>query len=111
VLSNLIGNAIKFTAPGGSVRVRLDMDSAGALCLSVRDTGIGIHAAELGRVMQPFEQVAPASNECNPGLGLGLPLARHLVELHGGILTLTSEPGVGTLVTVTLPAERLISPA
>jgi signal transduction histidine kinase len=110
VLVNLIANALKFTARGGTVRVAAAQDHAAGLTISVSDTGIGIRPADLARVMQPFEQAREPSGESRPGVGLGLPLVRHLVELHGGTLTLRSEAGVGTAASFTLPAHRLIGP-
>lgn len=111
VLVNLVANALKFTARGGSVRIAATEDPLAGLTISVHDTGIGIEAADVPRVMQPFEQAHEPSSESRPGVGLGLPLARHLVELHGGTLTLTSEKGVGTTARVVLPARRLIAKA
>jgi signal transduction histidine kinase len=109
VLLNLVANALKFTVRGGTVRVAAAQDPANGLMISVRDTGIGIRPADLPRVMQPFEQARDPSTESRPGVGLGLPLARHLIELHGGTLTLHSEPEVGTTASFTLPPHRLIS--
>jgi signal transduction histidine kinase len=108
VLVNLVNNAIKFTAPGGHVRVRLVRALDGGVCLTVHDTGMGIPATEIERVMLPFEQMAACLADRNAGVGLGLPLARHLMELHGGALTLESETGVGTVATVTIPVDRMI---
>jgi signal transduction histidine kinase len=108
VLVNLVANALKFTARGGSVRIAAAEDPLAGLTISVHDSGSGIDAADLPRVMQPFEQAHDPSRESRPGVGLGLPLARHLVELHGGTLTLSSERGVGTTARVVLPARRLI---
>ncbi|HTC09855.1 MAG TPA: HAMP domain-containing sensor histidine kinase [Acetobacteraceae bacterium] len=86
-------------------------DSLAGQTISVHDTGIGIEAADLPRVMQPFEQAHEPGGERRPGVGLGLPLARHLVELHGGTRTLASEKGVGTTACVVRPAPRLIPKA
>ncbi|MDR3535437.1 MAG: ATP-binding protein [Acetobacteraceae bacterium] len=105
VLLNLVGNAIKFTASGGTVRVSLAVTDDGALRITVRDNGVGIAAEDLGRVMRPFEQVHAGRA---PGIGLGLPLSRFLVELHGGQLALASTPGEGTTAEVALPADRVL---
>jgi len=75
--------------------------------LAVADTGIGIAPGDLERVMQPFAQVDSRLNRRYEGTGLGLPLTRGLVELHGGTMTIESELDRGTTVTVRLPAERL----
>jgi len=88
--------------------VRAQQDADGGLCLSVRDNGVGIDAADLPRVMQPFEQVGESYDTHNRGVGLGLPLARHLIELHGGSLELHSSPGSGTTAVIVLPASRVL---
>jgi len=102
VLLNLLSNAIKFTRSGGSVAVRARTVD-GHLELAVRDTGIGIPAEHLPRLGRPFEQIDSALNRRHQGSGLGLALCKSLVELHGGSLSISSTPGVGTTVTVTLP--------
>jgi signal transduction histidine kinase len=109
VLLNLVANALKFTARGGVVRVAAVQDPGIGLTISVTDTGIGIEPADLPRLMQPFEQAAQPGADRRPGVGLGLPLTRHLIELHGGMLTLHSKPGFGTTARFTLPAHRLIN--
>ena len=90
VLLDLLSNAIKFTPPGGTVTVRVRRLPDGSLRTDVSDTGIGIAEADLARVMRPFVQVESATSRKHSGTGLGLPLARRLVELHGGSLTLSS---------------------
>ena len=101
VLSNLVGNAIKFTPAGG--RVSLAMEVANGIArVTVRDTGIGIAADELDHVFDPFRQVGDADRR---GVGLGLPIARGIVEAHGGRISASSEPGVGSVFTFTLPPE------
>ncbi|MDG0791163.1 ATP-binding protein [Cohnella ginsengisoli] len=101
VLFNLIGNAIKYTDAGV---IRVTAKPVGReLHVSVADTGIGIDPRELPRLFEPFEQGESSLR----GAGLGLPLARKLVELHGGSLSCVSEPGKGSVFTFTLPiAER-----
>jgi signal transduction histidine kinase len=76
----------------------------------VRDTGCGIDTRDLTVVMQPFGQIDNPYNRINQGTGLGLPLARRLVELHDGRLLLESRVGIGTTATVTLPPDRVIDP-
>jgi signal transduction histidine kinase len=110
ILFNLIGNAIKFTRAGGTVSIEAWGDPEAGLSIVVRDTGIGIAAPDLDRVMEPFAQVARPSGNSRPGVGLGLPLSRHLIELHGGTLSLDSTEGVGTTVTLRLPMERMMKP-
>ena len=75
---------------------------------AVRDTGIGIAAQDIETVLSPFGQVESAFSREHHGTGLGLPLARSLIEVHGGRLSLVSELGVGTVATLWLPAERLV---
>jgi len=105
--SHLLSNAVKFTGADGSVRISAQHDPAGDLVVAIRDTGCGIPAEYLDQVMEPFSQVEDHLTRENEGVGLGLPLARAMVGLHGGELSLTSEVGVGTLVEVRIPAERL----
>jgi PAS domain S-box-containing protein len=107
VMLNLITNAIKFSHPGGRVLIRARMESDG-MRLSVVDRGIGMDAAEIETAITRFGQVASTWNRRHPGTGLGLPLAIGLVKLHGGRLMIDSEKGVGTTVTVWLPANRTI---
>ncbi|HEX5279461.1 MAG TPA: hybrid sensor histidine kinase/response regulator [Micropepsaceae bacterium] len=110
-LSNLLSNALKFTPRGGTVTLTTVTDADCNFGLVVRDTGIGIAADDIETVLTPFGQVESAYRRQHHGAGLGLPLARALIELHGGRLTLTSELGVGTVVTLWLPAQRLVDPA
>jgi signal transduction histidine kinase len=107
ILLNLLSNATKFTEHGGRVEVGLDHERGTGVRLKVSDTGIGIHAADVERVLLPFEQVGNATVSNGGGTGLGLPLARELAILHGGTLALSSELGRGTTVTVTLPEARM----
>jgi PAS domain S-box-containing protein len=111
VMINLLSNAVKFTQEGGSVDVSAAVDAGGKLAILVADTGIGMTKAEIDVALTPFGQVDSAFTRSRQGTGLGLPLARALTEEMGGTLTIDSEPGVGTKVTVALPAERLISSA
>jgi two-component system cell cycle sensor histidine kinase PleC len=107
VFVHLLSNAVKFNREGGSVRVCAALDKPDGLTVRVHDTGCGIPPEHLGRVFQPFSQVEDHLTRENQGVGLGLPLARAMVRMHGGDLTLTSQIGVGTTVEVTLPAQRL----
>jgi signal transduction histidine kinase len=104
---HLLSNAVKFNAEGGGVRISTRLLPEGDLVLSIRDNGCGIPAADLERVLEPFNQVEDHLTRENEGVGLGLPLARAMIRLHGGELTLTSEVAVGTLVEVKLPPHRL----
>ncbi len=111
VLLNLLTNAVKFTDAGGKVAVRARLDGNRALLLQVADTGVGISRENLQRVMEPFTQADSSFSRKHEGTGLGLPLSRALVELHGGTLWIESEVGAGTVVTVRLPATRIAANA
>lgn len=106
VIGNLLDNAIRFTPPAGNVRVALAASSdAGCVVLEVRDTGVGIAAADVSRVFDRFFKADPArSRGGDRGGGLGLSICRAIVERHGGAISLTSEPGRGTVVSVRLEA-------
>ena len=107
MLLNLLSNAIKFTEPGGKVTVEAEVNREGGITISVSDTGIGIASEHMARVMEPFAQADNALNRRHQGTGLGLPLTKALVEVHGGDLELTSEPGVGTTASLLFPPERI----
>jgi signal transduction histidine kinase len=102
VLVNLIHNAIKFTPEGGSVRAGARTDGE-TLTLTVQDTGPGIAEADHERIFHLFEQVDSSYSRVSQGTGLGLPIARSIVELHGGTLAVASTPGAGATFTITLP--------
>ncbi len=107
VLVNLLGNAVKFTPSGGRVTLSARMRDSGALELAVADTGIGIAAEDIPKVMTPFGQADSGMARRYGGSGLGLPLSRQFMELHGGSLSLESTPGQGTTVRLTFPKSRL----
>ena len=108
VLLNLLSNAVKFTPDGGRVTVGGAMDDGGVR-LTVTDTGIGIAPSDIAKVLKPYEIVESVLSRKYKGTGLGLPLAKRLIEMHGGTLTIDSVPGQGTTVTVCLPASRVLS--
>jgi len=110
VLLNLLTNAVKFTPEGGTVTVRADCSADGEVRLSVADTGIGMSKEDLPRAMESFGQVDSDLSRRYEGTGLGLPLAKRLVEMHDGRFEIESEPDRGTVVTVILPASRRIEP-
>ena len=105
VLLNLLSNAIKFTPVGGRIVVRA-LWNAENLIIEIADTGIGIAQADMKRAFEAFGQIDSDLNRKHDGAGLGLPLARSIMELHGGKLTLDSHPGKGTTATITLPLSR-----
>lgn len=113
VVLNLLSNAIKFTPAGGRVTLAVVRDGD-TIDLSVSDTGIGIAAADLPRLGDPFFQAKGAYDRSHEGTGLGLSVVRGLVGLHGGRLTVESAPGIGTRVSVRLPvggADSVEQPA
>ncbi|HEX3860287.1 MAG TPA: ATP-binding protein [Stellaceae bacterium] len=103
ILLNLMSNAIKFTAPGGAVTVAAQAIGNGSVAISVTDTGIGMSAEDLPVAMAPFGQIDSSLARRYEGTGLGLPLTKAFVELHGGRIAIDSEPEKGTVVTVALP--------
>ncbi|HYU42372.1 MAG TPA: ATP-binding protein [Vicinamibacteria bacterium] len=105
IVWNLVSNAVKFTPRGGGITVRLERDAPAGVRLSVEDTGVGIPAELLPHVFERFRQGDSSSTRSHGGLGLGLAVARHLVELHGGTVEARSEgEGLGATFTVVLPA-------
>ena len=108
VVINILSNAVKFTQRGGSVYVALEMVRDGSCRLTVEDTGIGIAEEDIPKVTDPFVQVESSLSRENGGTGLGLPLVKKIVELHGATLQISSKLGVGTRVTINVPAERVI---
>jgi two-component system cell cycle sensor histidine kinase PleC len=106
-LLNILSNSVKFTDPQGQIRIGSLIDSAGDLLISIRDTGVGIAPEHLQRVLEPFEQAEDLFTRENHGAGLGLPIAKALIELHGGELVLSSDLGVGTTVTLRLLRDRV----
>lgn len=113
VVLNLLTNAIKFTPKGGEVTVgngrgKDSENGAERIELWVRDTGIGMKAEDIPLALTPFAQLDGSFTRRFEGTGLGLPLARHLCELHGGSLGIDSTLGKGTTVTMYLPIARLV---
>ena len=107
ILINLLSNAVKFTPEGGQIRV-LSFLKNGGLAIAVSDTGIGIAAEDLPKAMTSFGQVESKVSRKYEGSGLGLPLVKHLVELHGGAIIVESQVDVGTTVTIMLPPDRIV---
>jgi signal transduction histidine kinase len=111
ILVNLLSNAIKFTAPGGTVRLTVRRHASGpehpgGITLRVEDTGIGMSTDQIPIALAPFGQIDTGLDRKYDGVGLGLPLTKRLVELHGGTIDIASAPGQGTTVSVHLPVER-----
>jgi signal transduction histidine kinase len=105
VLINLISNAVKYTPEKGEISVSAHRADNDSIEISVTDTGIGIAEEDIARVMEPFEQVEPSMVRTSGGVGLGLSLTKKMIEAHGGRLTLSSVPDVGTTATVWLPTK------
>ncbi|CAM4185661.1 histidine kinase [Paracidovorax anthurii] len=98
-LDNLVGNAVRY---GGGAEIALE-DGPGAVHIRVRDHGPGLSEEHLARVMEPFYRVEASRNRHSGGVGLGLSIARDIVQRHGGTLTLANAPGGGLVATVVLP--------
>ncbi len=109
IVLNLVSNAVKFTPRGGTVAITAGIDEeTGAFILEVADTGIGISPKDMPHILDPFVRGTERPEIGSEGTGLGLPLVKRLVELHGGTLEIDSAPNEGTTVTVRLPARRVV---
>ncbi|MEQ9643162.1 MAG: HAMP domain-containing sensor histidine kinase [Alphaproteobacteria bacterium] len=108
ILINLVSNAVKFTESGGSITIGATLAADGGVALSVADTGIGIDAAHVAKVTQPFYQAENPYARSYEGTGLGLSLVQSFAELHGGRLDITSVLGQGTTVIVSFPPARTL---
>jgi len=109
IILNLVSNAVKFTPKGGHVEISVTADAKSGIFVAVRDTGIGIPADKLDRVMRPFEQVETSYARSHGGTGLGLPYSAKLAEMHAGSIRLESVLHQGTTATLWLPPARLVS--
>jgi len=107
ILLNLLSNAVKFTNSGGRIEIAAIPCADKGLTLEIRDNGIGMKPEDIPKALSPFGQIDSALNRQYEGTGLGLPLVKEFVELHDGILELSSEINVGTTATIWLPASRL----
>jgi two-component system cell cycle sensor histidine kinase PleC len=108
ILVNLLSNAIKFTDTGGKVTLKAWCSMNSGYVFQVVDTGIGIALEDIPKALSPFQQIDNRLNRKYQGTGLGLPLSKSLIEMHGGSLDLQSQVGVGTIVTIRFPAERIV---
>jgi len=106
VFLNVLSNAVKFTPKGGNVSIDIDRDDFGNVICCVRDSGIGIEEGNLDKVFAPFVQIEGSLARNYEGTGLGLPLSKNVMELHGGQIRLESSLGVGTAAYLTFPRER-----
>jgi two-component system cell cycle sensor histidine kinase PleC len=108
IVLNVLSNAVKFTPPAGEITVKVGWTSSGGQYVSVRDSGPGIPEEEIPIVMSSFGRGSLAIKTAEQGSGLGLPIVKGLVDLHGGNFRLNSKPREGTEVIVTFPAERVM---
>jgi two-component system, cell cycle sensor histidine kinase PleC len=109
VVLNLLSNSIKFTPQGGEIWLKVGWTASGGQYLSVRDTGSGIAEDEIPIVLASFGQGSNSIKSAEQGAGLGLPIAKSLIDLHGGTFSLKSKLRIGTEVIVTFPPERVMS--
>jgi len=105
-LSNLVSNAVRYTPAGGSIFVSVDQGVDGSLLMAVRDTGAGIAAEHLPRLTERFYRVDRSRSRESGGTGLGLAIVKHVMQRHGGSLSITSEVGHGSQFKLKLPANR-----
>jgi len=106
ILTNLLSNAVKFTPPGGRVGLTVVRAASGGVLLRVEDSGIGIPPDKMAVALSAFGQVDSSLSRRHEGVGLGLPLAKRLIELHEGTMEIASTPGAGTVVTLHIPGHR-----
>jgi signal transduction histidine kinase len=109
ILINVLSNALKFTPAGGTVKITSERRGNGEFVIVVADSGVGMTADEIKVALTPFGQIANASNRMHAGTGLGLPLAKAMMEMHGGRLTIKSTPRQGTSVTLAFPSDRVLT--
>lgn len=109
IFTNIISNAIKFTPRGGVVAIEGLRTQDGGVCVLVRDNGVGMTAEEIKVALTPFGQVDSGRSRWREGTGLGLPIAKALVELHGGQIEIQSQKGEGTEVAIYLPSRNSVS--
>jgi two-component system cell cycle sensor histidine kinase PleC len=109
VTLNVLSNAIKFTPQGGAITIKVGWTRAGGQYLSIRDTGPGIPEDEIPIVLSSFGRGSLAQKNADEGSGLGLPIVKGLVELHGGEFILKSKVREGTEVIVVFPPERVMN--
>jgi two-component system cell cycle sensor histidine kinase PleC len=110
IFMNIISNALKFTPANGIIDVIAHRSASGGTIVAIRDSGLGMTAEEIAVAMTPFGQVDSGRSRWREGAGLGLPIAKALVELHGGSLEIRSKKGSGTDVVLAFPAADSVSP-
>jgi two-component system cell cycle sensor histidine kinase PleC len=110
IFSNIISNALKFTPASGIIDVIAHRSVDGGTIIAIRDSGLGMTAEEIEIALTPFGQVDGGRSRWREGTGLGLPIAKALIELHGGMLEIRSQKGSGTDVVITIPAAEGVIP-
>jgi len=108
MMLNLLSNAVKFTPKDGDVCISAKLEANGGVAIAVSDSGIGVAQGDMRKVMAPFGQVDSVLAREHEGTGLGVPLVKAMIELHGGTLSFDSAPGVGSVVTLRFPPERSV---
>lgn len=108
-ISNVLSNAVKFTRNGGGIVIEARPRNSDGAEIIIRDTGVGMEEEELKIAMTPFGQVDGGRSRWREGAGLGLPIAKALIGLHGGSVDITSAKGIGTEVKIFLPSKRHLS--
>lgn len=109
IFNNLLSNAIKFTRAGGTVTIEASRTNDGGTAVLVHDTGVGMTSEEIDVALTPFGQVDGKKTRWREGTGLGLPIAKSLIELHGGRMEINSTKDVGTAVSVFLPSRHHVT--
>jgi len=107
IMINLLGNAIKFTPAGGKVLIGGSPSIDGGYIVTVQDSGIGMSDEDIAKALTPFGQVENRMTATHNGTGLGLPLAKAMLELHDGRLEIMSRPGSGTRISLYFPPSRM----
>jgi two-component system, sensor histidine kinase and response regulator len=110
MLRHLLHNAVTHGASGGIATLTVEIEPSGSLVIAVEDQGRGMSEAQIKSCLEPFRQASSFLTRERGGLGLGLPIVRRIVELHGGTLKIASQQGSGTSVTISLPPGRLVDP-
>jgi signal transduction histidine kinase len=111
IVINLVSNAIKFSKPQGVIAIDSEKSPEGGITLRITDTGIGIPAEAIDKLFVPFSQVDSAYSRKHDGVGLGLSICRSIMKAYGGSISLQSAVGMGTMVTLQLPAGRIVPAA
>ncbi|HEY4344261.1 MAG TPA: HAMP domain-containing sensor histidine kinase [Parvibaculum sp.] len=108
ILLNILSNAVKFTLSGGLVRLSVETRPGGALAILIADSGVGMSDEDIGVALTPFGQIHNDAVGSQEGTGLGLPLVKAMMALHGGLLQIDSAPGEGTVVSLLFPPNRVV---